>query len=76
MKIFLMNMKISANFDKTTNIIIYKYDSIFHNSQTFNSGNKTVTGCVSTQRQKHDSNVGFENRDFTSLFLKKIRGTR
>ena len=32
----------------------------------------TDTGCVSTQKQKHDSNVGFTNRDFTSLFLKKF----
>ena len=32
----------------------------------------SVTGCVSTQRYKHDSNVGFANRDFTPLFLKKF----
>ena len=30
----------------------------------------TDRGCVSTQRHKRDSNVGFANRDFTSLFLK------
>ena len=33
---------------------------------------RTVTGCVSTQRHKRVSNVGFANRDFTSLSLKKI----
>ena len=30
-------------------------------------------GCVSTQRHKRVSNVGFDNRDFTSLSLKKIK---
>ena len=37
---------------------------------------KTACGCVSTQRHKHDSNVGFANREFTTLFLKKILGTK
>ena len=32
---------------------------------------RILIGCVSTQRQKHDSYVGSANRDFTSLFLKK-----
>ena len=31
----------------------------------------TEDGCVSTQRHKRVSNVGFANRDFTSLSLKK-----
>ena len=31
----------------------------------------TNHGCVSTQRYNHDYDVGFANRDFTTLFLKK-----
>ena len=37
---------------------------------------RTHFGCVSTRRHKHDSNVGFAKRDFTSLILKKILSTR
>ena len=33
---------------------------------------KHIIGCVSTQRHKRVSNVGFANRDFSSLSLKKI----
>ena len=32
---------------------------------------RTHFGCVSTRRHKHDSNVGFAKRDFTSEILKK-----
>ena len=32
----------------------------------------SISGCVSTQRHKRDSNVGFANRDFISLFLKRF----
>ena len=33
---------------------------------------KTKHRCVSNRRHKHDSNMGFAKRDFTSLILKKI----
>ena len=35
-------------------------------------GDETYFGCVSIQRQKRVSYVGFEKRDFTSLSPKKI----
>jgi len=45
-----------------------------HEAEHMSSASPLITdiGYVSTQRQKQDSNVGFANRDFTSLFLKKF----
>ena len=62
----------------------YSLDTHFPRKPTFVENNvikaligvwrwRFLNGCVSTLRHKRDSNVGFANRDFTSLSLKKVK---